>query len=92
MDKIGKAAESVVKKTNSFMANKKIWAFWALYIVLSGVLFGLLYGILRLAAQRWWIAPIIVIGTGLMWGTAKYSVMKAALQSDFDERTPGKEV
>ena len=85
MDKVGKAAESVADKTRSFMADRKIWAFWALYIVISGALFGILYGIMRLAAQRWWIVPIIVIGIGFMWGTAKFSAMKATLQTDETE-------
>jgi hypothetical protein len=82
MDKIDKVANPFVEKIIMFMANKKMWVFWTLYTIVSGVLFGVLYGAFRLVAQRWWIAPIIIIGIGLIWGTSQYSAMKSALQSE----------
>lgn len=82
MDNIDKATETFVEKTTTFMADKKMWVFWVLYTVMSGALFSVLFGIVRLTMQRWWIAPIIIIGIGLMWGTTKYSAMKSTLRSE----------
>ena len=68
-------------KLTAFTTNKPLWAFWTIYIAISGALFGVFYGVVRIVSYRWWIAPIIIIAGGIIWGTVSYLAMKKTQHS-----------
>ena len=69
VNEVGKSAQ---KKFTSFLSKKPIWASWIAYSVLSGILFGIFYTAMYLMAQLWWVPVIVIIVTGMIWGTLVY--------------------
>jgi VIT1/CCC1 family predicted Fe2+/Mn2+ transporter len=67
---IGETLESGI---TTALSNKPMWMFWAVYTVMSGVLFGVFYTAMYLLALKWWLAVIVIIATGLVWGTIVYT-------------------
>jgi len=57
----------------SLLANKPIWVFWIVYSALSGALFGVFYAATYLLALQWWVAVIVIIAVGMIWGSVVYS-------------------
>lgn len=60
----------------SVLANKPMWVFWVVYSALSGVLFGVFYTATYLLALRWWVAVIVIIAIGMVWGSLVYTKNK----------------
>ena len=69
MSSANEISKSVGRKLETLMSGKPIWVFWAVYTVLSGVILGVSYTLLYLVASRWWVAAIVVIAAGMIWGT-----------------------
>ena len=65
--------KSVKKNLASFLSEKPVWAFWIVYCVLTGVMFGIFYTTMYLVAQQWWIPVVVILAIGLTWGTVNYT-------------------
>jgi len=72
MNEIPGIYKSLGVKLMSFLSEKPIWVFWIVFIVLSGLLFGIFYTVMYLMAFRWWIAAVTIIAIGIIWGSITY--------------------
>lgn len=72
-NEIGKSVEA---KLMSLLSNKPMWVFWIAYSVLSGVFFGVFYAATYLLALKWWVAVVVIIAVGIIWGSFVYTKNK----------------
>jgi L-asparagine transporter-like permease len=72
-ESVHKVGESVQKGVASFLSGRPLWAFWILYTILSGALFGVFYIAMYFIVLQWWIPVIIIIGVGMLWGSIAHS-------------------
>ena len=80
MSKIDETGKAVGKEVGSFLSDKPIWAWWIVYVVLIGVLFGLFYTIFHLLTLQWWVTIIIIAVIGLIWGSVAYINRKTTIR------------
>lgn len=67
---LGKQTEG---KVVSLLKDKPMWVFWAVHSVLSGLIFAIFYTVTTLLALQWWVAVIVIIAIGMIWGSIVYS-------------------
>jgi len=79
---IREVAESMEGKMMSMLKNRPIWAFWAVYSAFSGVFFGIFYTVTYLLALRWWVAVLVMVAIGIIWGSFVYSKGRRAVKSE----------
>ncbi|PKL23314.1 MAG: hypothetical protein CVV47_15395 [Spirochaetae bacterium HGW-Spirochaetae-3] len=73
MSEIGK---SPAEKLMSLLAGKPIWVSWIVFTALSGVCFGVFYTAMYLLALKWWVAALVIIAFGMVWGSLAYTKNK----------------
>ena len=56
----------------SLLTGKPMWMHWIFFVILSGLIFGVSYGLIFLLALRWWIAVLAILAVGMIWGTVFY--------------------
>ena len=66
---VKEVGKSVKKNLASFLSGKPVWAFWIVYSVLTGIMFGIFYTAMYLVALQWWIPVVVVLLIGVVWGT-----------------------
>ncbi|MBN1798877.1 MAG: hypothetical protein JW822_09885 [Spirochaetales bacterium] len=71
MEKENKTENVFEKSMASFLIDKPIWVWWLSHIVLTGVLFGIFYLALYLLTINWWVGVLILLVTGIVWGSIK---------------------
>ena len=54
----------------ALLSGKPIWVSWIFFTVLSGLIFGVSYTLIYFIALKWWIAALVIIAVGIIWGTA----------------------
>lgn len=57
----------------SVLENKPMWVFWIAYSVLSGILFGIFYAAMHFLALQWWVAVLVIVAVGGVWGSISYT-------------------
>ena len=57
----------------SLLSNQPMWVFWIAYSVLTGFFFGIFYTATYLLALQWWLAVIVIIAIGVVWGSIIYT-------------------
>ena len=82
MSKLNAVANSLGGKLKTVLSGKPLWAFWAVYTVLSGIIFGVSYTLMYFLVLRWWVAAIAVVAIGLIWGTSAHKVKKLGKKSE----------
>lgn len=70
---VKEVGESVKINALSFLSSKPVWVYWIVYCLLCAVLFGVFYTAMYFMALQWWIPVIIVIASGLIWGSIAYT-------------------
>ena len=63
----------IIKGIADFLRDKPIWVWWLSYILATGALFGVFYLALYLLTIQAWVAVLILLITGIIWGTVAYS-------------------
>jgi uncharacterized membrane protein len=63
----------IMKGIAEFLLDKPIWVWWLSYILATGALFGVFYLALYLLTIQAWVAVLILLITGIIWGTVAYS-------------------
>jgi len=82
MNKENKTENILNKSINSVLADKPIWVWWLSYIVLTGVLFGIFYLVLYLLTINWWVGILILLITGIVWGSIKQFQIKGRIKTE----------
>jgi len=82
-------SNSLKEKLMSLLSNKPMWAFWIAYTVLAGVFFGIFYTATYLLALQWWLAVLVIIAVGVIWGSFVYTKNKPKKEKKA-EKTEGK--
>jgi hypothetical protein len=85
MKKENKTENVLNKSINSFLADKPIWVWWLSYIVLTGVLFGIFYLVLYLLTINLWVGTLILLITGIVWGSIKQFQIKGRIKAEKGE-------
>ncbi|TFG84425.1 MAG: hypothetical protein E4H20_03200 [Spirochaetales bacterium] len=73
---INEISKSLKENLMSLLSNKPMWVFWIAYSVLSGIFFGIFYAATYFLALQWWVATLVIIAIGVIWGTAVYTKSK----------------
>jgi len=76
MDQIDKMKAVFEEKAEGFLRGKPIWAWWISYTVLIGFLFGLVYFIITVLTESWWLLTIVILAIGILWSTIAYKKQK----------------
>lgn len=76
------ANNTFTKKASAFLSNKPVWVWWVFYLAVTGVLFGIFSLAFYLLTVRWWVGVLILIATGTIWGSIKYSRMKGRIREE----------
>lgn len=79
---IKESNKSLKEGLMSFLSNKPMWVFWIAYSVLAGVFFGIFYTATYLLALRWWVAVLVIIAIGVIWGSVVYTKNKPAKERE----------
>lgn len=74
--------KSLKESFMSLLSNKPIWVFWIAYSVLAGVFFGIFYTATYFLALRWWVAVLVIIAIGVIWGSIIYSDNKPETEKE----------
>lgn len=72
-NEVGKTAQ---KKFLSFLSGRPIWVSWIAYSALSAILFGVFYAAMYFMVMQWWIPIVLIVGTGMVWGTLTFKAKK----------------
>ena len=72
----------VTKNIAAFLLDKPIWVWWISYVVLTGAFFGIFSLAFYLLGIQWVIGVLILIATGIIWGSIKYSQIKGKLKAE----------
>jgi hypothetical protein len=62
VEKTKETGNAIGKKIWSLLGGKPIWVWWIAYLLITGVIFGLLSLAYYLLTFQWWIAVLIKIG------------------------------
>jgi uncharacterized membrane protein len=73
---------AVTKKVGAFLLDKPVWAWWIFYIAVTGVLFGIFSLAFYLLTIQWWVGVLILLVTGLVWGSVTYFQMKGKIKAE----------
>lgn len=82
MSKIDETGKAVGKEVGSFLSDKPVWVWLIVYVVLTGIIFGLFYTIFHLLTLQWWVTTILILVVGLIWGTFAYYNRKKTPKAD----------
>lgn len=74
--------KSLKESFMSLLSNKPIWVFWIVYSVFAGMFFGIFYTVTYLLALRWWLASLVIIAIGVIWGSIIYSNNKPEIEKE----------
>jgi len=75
--------ENFIKKNvDAFLINKPIWAWWIFYVVATSALFGIFSLAIYLLGIQWWIGVFILLVTGIIWGSIKFSQIKGKIKAE----------
>jgi hypothetical protein len=66
----------VMEKIATFLFDKAIWVWWLFYLAATAALFGVFRLALYLLGIQPWIGLLVLVGTGLVWGSVKYVQIK----------------
>lgn len=72
MSKIQETGKVIETQVTSFLSGKPIWMWWIGFIVLTGFFFAVFYLIFYVLTVKWWVAVIIILAIGFVWGTINY--------------------
>ena len=72
MSKLNEIAKSLSGKLTTMLSGRPMWAFWAVYTVLSGIIFGVSYTLMYFLLLRWWVATVAVVAIGMIWGNSAH--------------------
>lgn len=62
----------IAEKAAAFLKEKPMWVWWIFYVILTGLLFSLFYFVFYLLGIQRVIGVLILIATGIIWGSVKY--------------------
>jgi hypothetical protein len=95
MGKIIYVKELIMEKDNflkknvaAFLLDKPIWVWWLLHIVVTGALFGIFSLALYLLGIQWWVGVLVLIATGMIWGSIKYFRINGKIKTEKKEAVP----
>jgi hypothetical protein len=72
----------VTKRVAAFLIDKPIWVWWIVHIAVTGALFGIFNLALYLIAIQWWVGVLILLITGVIWGSIRYSHIKGNIKEE----------
>jgi hypothetical protein len=72
----------ITKNVAAFLLDKPVWVWWIFYIVVTSTLFGIFSLAIYLLVIQWWFGVIILIATGIIWGSVKYSQTKRKIKTE----------
>lgn len=72
----------LLKKVGSFLVDKPVWVWWIFHAAVTGALFGIFSLAIYLLGITWWVGVLILLGTGIIWGSIRYSQRNANTRED----------
>ena len=75
----------VTKNVAAFLLDKPVWAWWIFYVVVTGALFGIFSLAIYLLGIQWLVGVLILLATGVIWGSIKYSQIKGKIKAEKSE-------
>lgn len=72
MSEIRDMEKKIDQKVTSWLSDKPVWVWWLSYIALTAILFVVFYIAWEILTGKWWVVPLAVIVTGLVWGSISY--------------------
>jgi len=82
MEKEKERGNFVMKRVAAFLLDKPIWVWWIIHVILTGVLFGIFSLAIYLLEIQWLVGVLILLGTGIIWGSIKYSQIKGKIKAE----------
>jgi len=75
----------IMKNVAAFLLDKPIWVWWIFHIVVTGALFGIFYLAFYLLSIQWLVGVLILLVTGIIWGSIKYFQIKGKIKAERKE-------